>query len=95
MWGLIVQHVGFNCATFNCATFNCASLYSLVCFCLEASKCEVKKEPAKVESVAVGGKLTAANVPPCNVGCAESLLGFLNCLQETGVEDLLKVNYIN
>lgn len=51
-------------------------------------------EPAKVEGVAVGGKLPLASVPLCHVGCTESLLGFLNSQQETGVEDLLKVNSI-
>lgn len=71
-----------------------ASLQGLVCLCSGASECEVKKEPAKVESVAVGGVLPLASVPPCHVGCTESLLGFLNTQQEKGVEDLLKVNSI-
>lgn len=55
-----------------------------------ASECEIKKEAAEVESVAVGGTLPLASVPPCHVGCTESLLGLLNTQQEKGVEDLLQ-----
>ncbi|MCJ8746407.1 hypothetical protein PDJAM_G00141360 [Pangasius djambal] len=55
-----------------------------------ASKCEIKNEAANVEGAAVGGTLPLASVPPCHVGCTESLLGFLNTQQEKGVEDLLK-----
>lgn len=44
-----------------------------------------------MESVANADPLPPASVPPCHIGCTESLLGLLNTQQEKGLDDLLKV----
>ncbi|XP_060753427.1 ATPase family AAA domain-containing protein 5 [Tachysurus vachellii] len=56
----------------------------------ETSDGEIKNDAAKVETVANADMLPPANVPPCHIGCTESLLGLLNTQQEKGVDDLLK-----
>lgn len=68
-----------------------AFLQIFVCLSLGALKCEIKKEPAKLESDTATSTLSLESLPPCHVGCTEFLLGFLNTQQEIGVEDLLKV----
>lgn len=50
----------------------------------------VEKEAVKEENVSDCGQCPP--VPPCHIGCTESLLGLLNIQQEKSVEYLLRVS---